>query len=73
MLRGGEPPRGCPYCSYGEPFRGAPKTFAGLLNMFQNGERSSDLITAFGRSTVAVTPTEDVVFGHKLLYLVPAR
>ncbi|HYW28247.1 MAG TPA: SpoIVB peptidase S55 domain-containing protein [Gaiellales bacterium] len=73
VLRGGEPPRGCPYCSYGEPFRGAPKTFAGLLNMFQNGERSSDLITAFGRSTVAVTPTEDVVFGHKLLYLVPAR
>ena len=73
VLRGGQPPRGCPYCEYGERFRGAPATFGELLDMFQNGERSSDLITAFGDHTVASTPTEDVVAGHKVLYLVRAR
>lgn len=72
-LRGGQPPEGCPYCEYGERFRGAPKTFAKLLDMFQNGERSSDLITAFGDRTVAMTPTQDVVRGRKTLDLVNPR
>jgi hypothetical protein len=73
VVRGGQPPRGCPYCSFGEPFRGAPATFGELIAMFQNGERSSDLIAAFGRSKVSVTPTEDLVAGHRVLYLVAAR
>jgi len=73
VLRGGQPPRGCPYCAYGERFRGAPDSFAGLLEMFQNGEHSSDLVTAFGGETVARTPTEDLVDGHKVLYLVKPR
>ena len=73
VLRGGQPPRGCPYCAYGERFRGAPDSFAGLLEMFQNGERSSDLVTAFGGETVSRTPTENLVDGHKVLYLVKPR
>jgi hypothetical protein len=73
VVRGGQPPRGCPYCSFGEPFRGAPATFGELIAMFQNGERSSDLIAAFGRIKVSVTPTEDLVAGHRVLYLVAAR
>jgi SpoIVB peptidase S55 len=73
VLRGGQPPRGCPYCAYGERFRGAPDSFAGLLEMFQNGEHSSDLVTSFGGETVARTPTEDLVDGHKVLYLVRPR
>src|SRR5262249_13814095 len=73
VLRPGKPPRGCAYCEYGERFRGAPATFGELLDMFQNGERASDLITAFGGETVAVTPTEDMVDGHKVLYLEKPR
>jgi SpoIVB peptidase S55 len=73
VLRGGQPPRGCPYCAYGERLRNAPETFGELLDMFQNGEHSSDLITAFGGATVAVTPTEDMVAGRKVLYLVKPR
>jgi hypothetical protein len=72
LMRGGRPPRGCPYCSYGERFRNAPETFGGLLKMFQNGERSSDLITT-GVGSRIVTPTMDLVSGHKSVYLVNPR
>jgi SpoIVB peptidase S55 len=72
VLRGGEPPRGCPYCSFGERFRGAPDTFAGLLDTFQNGEHASDLIAAFGAQPVSTATTANLVDGHKLLFLVAA-
>jgi hypothetical protein len=72
LMRGGRPPRGCPYCSYGERFRNAPETFGELLEMFQNGERSSDLITT-GVGSRIVTPTVDFVSGHKSVYLVNPR
>jgi len=72
LMRGGRPPRGCPYCSYGERLRDAPETFGELLDMFQNGERSSDLITT-GAGSRVVTPTVDVVSGHRAVYLVNPR
>jgi hypothetical protein len=73
ILRGGDPPRGCPYCSFGERFRGAPKTFAALLDQLENGEHASDLVAAFGGHPVRRAATSNLVTGEKLLYLVAMR
>jgi hypothetical protein len=72
-LRGGNPPRGCLYCAFGGTLRNHPKTFAGLLAQFQNGEHASDLIVQLGGRKARTVPTENVISGRKLLYLIAVR
>lgn len=70
VVRGGNPPEGCPYCGFGETFRTSAKTFAQLVAQFQNGEHANDLIAGVGRARATVGEPNQILGGRTIQLIV---